>query len=233
MRSPNVPADADLEKIEKYLKQKYKLALKAVENRHTYLLQPETYEELDIYYNPTADLILIEHHFLNQYYQSETIIKALNSRAKSDRDTYHQERQDLLIKLFDFVSHARSSSCASKSSKEIVPSLFASSQAIRASLMSSSSSSALRVLIKASTSSRVSGAMSSISLRISWRSSSSVIVVTSCCICGVILPDAVIISLCFAPLCAFAPLREPHFHRRLTTKKQDSSGKVRKCSLTI
>ncbi len=101
MRSPNVPADADLEKIEKYLKQKYKLALKAVENRHTYLLQPETYEELDIYYNLTADLILIEHHFLNQYYQSETIIKALNSRAKSDRDTYHQERQDLVIKLVD------------------------------------------------------------------------------------------------------------------------------------
>ena len=56
MRSPNVPANADLEKIEKYLKQKYKLALKAVENRHTYLLQPETYEELDIYIAPSADL---------------------------------------------------------------------------------------------------------------------------------------------------------------------------------
>jgi len=58
-------------------------------------------EELDTYYNSTADLVLIEHHFLNQYYQSETIIKALNNRYKKEIATYHQERQDLLIKLVD------------------------------------------------------------------------------------------------------------------------------------
>jgi hypothetical protein len=97
----NVPADADKEKIEKYLKQEYKLAIQAVENRATYLLQAETYKELDIYYNPTADSVLIEHHFLNQYYQSETLIKALNDKHKKEIAIYHQERKDFLIKLVD------------------------------------------------------------------------------------------------------------------------------------
>ncbi len=64
-------------------------------------MQAEIYEELDTYYNPTADLVLIEHHVLNQYFQYETIIKALNNRYKKQIATYHQERKELLIKLVD------------------------------------------------------------------------------------------------------------------------------------
>jgi uncharacterized protein YjbI with pentapeptide repeats len=99
----NVPADANKEKIEEYLKQEYRFALKAVENRYIHLLQTETYQELDINYSPIADSVLIEHHFLNQYYQSENFIKALDDRYKKEIAIYHQERQNFLIKLVDKI----------------------------------------------------------------------------------------------------------------------------------